>query len=66
MTHKFQVTTIESESGWGQRYEHDLFDTYDAAKAYRDRINDHNKPGFVPNWYMIAEDEIRVVEVADI
>ena len=50
----------------GQRYEHDLFDTYDAAKAYRDRINDHNKPGFVPNWYMIAEDEIRVVEVADI
>jgi len=66
MTHNFKLLQSRVSRVGGQRYEHDLFDTYDAAKAYRDRINDHNKPGFVPNWYMIAEDEIRVVEVADI
>jgi len=64
MTHKFQVTTIESERGWGQRYERELFDTFDEAKAYRDRINSFNKPGEIaPDWYMIADQKIEVVEV---
>jgi hypothetical protein len=66
MTQKFQVTTIESERGWGQRYELELFDTFEEAKSYRDRINSFNKPLApgepVPEWYMIAENEIKVVE----
>jgi len=67
MGHKFKVTTVESERGWGRRYETELFDTFDEAKAYRDRINSFNKPlgknDPVPEWYMYAEDEIGVVEV---
>jgi hypothetical protein len=63
MTHKFQVTTIESERGWGQSVETDLFDSFEEAKAYRDRINSFNKPGPTPDWYMVAENEIKVVEI---
>lgn len=62
MTHKFQVNTIESERGWGQTRESALFDTIEEAIAYRDRINSRNKPGPAPDWYMVAEQEIRVVE----
>jgi hypothetical protein len=62
MTHKFEVCTIESEAGWGQRREYELFDTFEEAASYRDRINSFNKPGPAPEWYMIAEQEIRVVE----
>jgi len=66
MTHKFQVTTVESERGWGQKREYELFDTVEEAVAYRDKINSYNKPlekgESVPDWYMIAEKEIRVVE----
>jgi hypothetical protein len=69
MTHKFQVTTIESERGWGRRYENELFDTFEEAKTYRDRINSFNKPlgpgETVPDWYMIAEDKILVAEVKE-
>jgi hypothetical protein len=69
MTHKFQVTTIESERGWGQRYERELFDTFEEAKAYRDRINSFNeplKPGDIaPDWYMVADQKIEVVEVKE-
>ncbi len=64
MTHKFQVTTVESERGWGQKYDTALFDTFEEAKTYRDHINSFNdtpEKG-VPDWYMIAENEIRVVE----
>jgi hypothetical protein len=65
MAHKFQVTTVESERGWGQKRETALFDTFEEAKTYRDRINSFNNPPekSVPDWYMIAENEIRVVEV---
>jgi len=69
MTHKFQVTTIESESGWGQRYERELFDTVEEAIAYRDRINSFNKPlkvgEIVPDYYMVADQKIEVVEVKE-
>ena len=63
MTQKIQVTTIEIERGWGQSYETDLFNTFEEAKAYRDRINSFNKPGPTPDWYMVAQEEIRVVEI---
>jgi hypothetical protein len=67
MTHKFQVTTIESERGWGRRYERELFDTFEEAKTYRDRINSFNKPlgpgEFVPDYYITALDEILVIEL---
>lgn len=69
MTHKFQVTTIESERGWGQRYERELFDTVEEAISYRDRINSFNKPlkagEIAPDYYMAADQKIEVVEVKE-
>ena len=66
MAIKYQVCTIESERGWGQNREYALFNTVEAAIEYRDHINSFNKPvkpgETVPDWYMIAEQEIRVVE----
>ena len=62
---KYEVCTIESELGWGQTREYTLFDTVEEAIAYRDRINGYNEPqsAITPDWYMIAEKEIRVREV---
>ena len=63
MAVKYQVCVIESERGWGQKREYDLFDTVEEAIKYRDHINSFNKPSDIaPDWYMIAEQEIRVVE----
>lgn len=60
---KFRVNTIESERGWGRTYDHVDFDTYEKAAKYRDDINAYNTEDDAPDWYMIAEKEIRVVEV---
>lgn len=64
---QYEVCTIESERGWGQKREYEYFDSVEAAIKYRDQINSHNKPlengEIAPDWYMIAEQEIRVREV---
>jgi hypothetical protein len=66
MAHKYAVTTIESERGWGQKSEQAYFDTFEEAEKYRDHINSFNKSlekgESVPDWYMIAMREIRIVE----
>lgn len=65
MTHRFEVTVVESERGYGQRREYVLFDTFEKARAYRDHINSFNDDlpeTAVPDWYMYADKEIRVVE----
>lgn len=60
---KFVVTTIESEAGWGRRYDTTSFDTYDEAISYRDKVNSYNTEAIAPSWYIIAEKEIKVKEV---
>lgn len=64
MAVKYEVCTIESERGWGQTREYAYFDTVEEAIKYRDHINSFNEPPqkIAPDWYMIAEKEIRVVE----
>lgn len=66
MAVKYRVCVIESEAGWGQRHEYEYFDTAEDAIMYRDYINKYNKPlkpgEIVPEWYMIAEKDIQVVE----
>jgi len=66
MTHKFRVTIVESERGWGRKTEYDYFDTVEEAIKFRDHINSFNEPvshlSEVPDWYMYAEKEITVVE----
>jgi hypothetical protein len=61
---KYRVTTVESERGWGQRYEHEDFDSYEAAANYRDRINSYNTASSAPDWYLAAEQQIKLVELA--
>lgn len=62
MSVKYRVTVVESESGWGQRYEYEDFDTYEAAATYRDKLNSYNTAPSAPDWYMVAEQEIKLVE----
>ena len=63
MSYKFRVTVIESERGWGQKTEYQYFDTVEKAIEYRDGINEANEIVSVPpDWYMVAEKEIVVVE----
>ena len=60
---RYEVCTIESERGWGQKREYAYFDTIEEAIKYQDHINSFNEPADIaPDWYMIAEREIRVVE----
>jgi hypothetical protein len=63
MVVRYQVCVIESELGWGQTREYALFDKVEDAIRYRDGINAKNKPStVVPDWYVIAEHNIKVVE----
>lgn len=66
MTVKYRVCIIEYERGWGHRREYEYFDTVEKAIQYRDHINLANKPltkgESVPDWYMTAEKEIKIVE----
>lgn len=64
MAVKYKVCVIESERGWGQKREYEYFDTVEKAIEYRDRINSYNTVSTIaPDWYMVAEQEIRIVEV---
>ena len=63
MAVKYEVCVIESERGWGQKREYEYFDTVEKAIEYRDRINSYNTAQSAPDWYMVAEQEIRIVEV---
>jgi hypothetical protein len=63
MAVKYEVCVIESERGWGQKREYEYFDTVEKAIEYRDRINSYNTAPSAPDWYMMAEQEIRIVEV---
>ena len=66
MAIKYEVCTIESERSWGQTREYEYFDTVEEAIKYRDHINSFNAPlkagEIAPDWYMIAEQNIRIVE----
>jgi hypothetical protein len=63
MAVKYEVCVIESERGWGQKREYAYFDMAEEAIEYRDHINADNTDLIAPDWYMMAEQEIRIVEV---
>ena len=59
MAVKYGVCVID----WGQKREYEYFDTVEKAIEYRDRINSYNTVSTIaPDWYMVAEQEIRIVE----
>ena len=60
---QYEITVMESERGWGQRYETERFDTREEAQERIDYINSFNVAPVAPDWYMQAFPEIRIVEV---
>lgn len=58
---KFVVNIIESEAGWGQRVD-EVKKFNSASKAYEfvEEFNSKNNKETVPEWYMYAEDPIRI------
>ena len=63
MKKQYRIFVVESERGWGQKYEQWDYDTYEEAKAAIHRINSDNTAPTAPDWYMQAEDRVEVVEV---
>jgi hypothetical protein len=62
---KFQITVVESERGWGQKYTKEYFHSYEAAKEAIKKINSKNVAGPAPDWYMQAEETIVAVDDED-
>lgn len=61
MTYKYEITVIESERDGGRDSWTELFDTPEEAQARINTINERNKPGPAPDYYMMAYQEIRAV-----
>lgn len=51
----FRVTVIESERGWGQRFEYEYFNDIQHADDYVREFNKDNTEVVVPDWYMVAQ-----------
>lgn len=55
----FVVPVLESERGWGQRYDYEYFNEIQHADDYVRTFNSKNPPrvnGMAPDWYMQAEE----------
>jgi hypothetical protein len=59
----FRVAVVESERGWGQRWEYEYFNTIEHADDYVRNMNKDNPPGPAPDWYMQAEEPEFVREI---
>lgn len=58
---RFRVDIIESERGWGQKIdEQRFFDSADAAYKFQEEFNKANTALVAPDWYMQAQDPVRV------
>lgn len=60
---QYRIYLVESERGWGQKYWHEDYDTYEDARRVIQEINSKNTSLTAPDWYMQAEDRVEVVEV---
>jgi hypothetical protein len=59
---KYQITVLESERGWGQDTWTEDFDTPEEAQARINEINEKNKPGPAPDYYIQAYADIKAVK----
>ena len=58
---RFRVDIIESERGWGSKIESsEYFDSADVAWKFVEDFNKDNPKTYVPDWYMQAQDPVRV------
>jgi hypothetical protein len=61
MAMRFRVDIIESERGWGQRIdEQRFFNSADAAYKFQEEFNKVNTAPTAPDWYLQAQDPVRV------
>ena len=60
---KYRVNLMSSERGCGREYWHEDFDSFDAASARIVQVNSLNTSATAPDYYEMAEKEIKVVEV---
>lgn len=52
----YKVVIIESERGWGQKVEDELYyDNEEEAKAFVVKYNADLPDGPAPDWYMMAQ-----------
>lgn len=63
MALKYRINVMESARGWGQKFWTEDFDTFEEAKTRIAVINSWNTATLAPEWYMVAEDTIKAVEV---
>ena len=59
---QYRVTEVESERGWGQKYEHVYFKTRKAAEKYIKETNAQNNLPYVPDYYVYCKNDITIVE----
>jgi len=64
MKFKYRIWVTERERGWGESCWTEDFDTPEEAQERINKINERNKPGPVPDYYIQADNEIRAVRVA--
>jgi hypothetical protein len=61
---KFKVVIMESERGWGQKIDSvKYFEGENAAQEawdFADNFNKEDMKNYVPDWYMVALDPVRV------
>lgn len=50
----YKVEFMESERGFGVRYEYEVYDTEKEALSVVERCNKSNIEESVPDWYMVA------------
>ena len=59
---KYRVTLLESERGWGQDTWTEDYNTYEEAWARIKSVNEKNVSDTAPDWYMMADNEVEIVE----
>jgi hypothetical protein len=58
---KFRVDIIECERGWGRKVDEiKYFDDANEAYKFVEEFNAKNNLPYVPDWYMYAEEPVRV------
>ena len=59
---KYRVFLLESERGWGQDTWTEDYATYEEAWARIKSVNEANVSDTAPDWYMMAEAKVEIVE----
>lgn len=62
MAVKFRVFLMESERGWSREEWHEDYPTEEQARERIREVNSRNTTPNAPDWYMVADQHIELVE----